>query len=124
MPRTNSAGVDLVVDSVGGKTLQGSVSALAHRGRCVSVGAAGRTGGNQLDTSILAIKNAGVFGYYLGGELSVGRRAYDMITAQLAAVSAGTLKVVVDRTFPLSQATEAHAYIESRQAFGRVVLKP
>ena len=105
--------MNLVVDSVGGKTLQGSIKVLAHRGRCISVGAAGRTGGNQVDTSVLALKNAGLFGYYLGGELSLGRRAYDMVGEQLIAVAAGTLKVVIDRTFTLSQAAEAHAYIES-----------
>jgi NADPH2:quinone reductase len=32
--------------------------------------------------------------------------------------------VVIDRRFPLEQAGEAHAYIESRQAFGRVLLIP
>ena len=32
------------------------------------------------------------------------------------------LKVVVDRVFPLSEAEGAHRYIESRQAFGRVLL--
>jgi NADPH:quinone reductase len=32
--------------------------------------------------------------------------------------------VIVDRTFPLADAAEAHAYIESRQAFGRVLLIP
>ena len=32
--------------------------------------------------------------------------------------------VVIDRTFPLAEAAAAHAYIESRQAFGRVVLTP
>jgi NADPH:quinone reductase-like Zn-dependent oxidoreductase len=30
---------------------------------------------------------------------------------------------VIDRTFPLAAAA-AHAYIESRQAFGRVVMTP
>jgi NADPH2:quinone reductase len=39
-------------------------------------------------------------------------------------VAAGRLRVVVDRTFPLSDAAAAHAYIESRQAVGRVVLVP
>ena len=32
--------------------------------------------------------------------------------------------VIVDRKFPLSEAAEAHRYIESRQAFGRVLLIP
>jgi len=32
--------------------------------------------------------------------------------------------VVIDRRFPLEAAGEAHAWIEDRQAFGRVLLVP
>ena len=39
-------------------------------------------------------------------------------------VAAGELRVVVDRTFPLAEAADAHRYIESRRAFGRVLLIP
>ena len=39
---TDGRGVDVVVDSVGGVTLQGSINVLAYRGRCVTVGDAGR----------------------------------------------------------------------------------
>ena len=48
----------------------------------------------------------------------------DMIEAHIRDVAAGALRVEIDRTFPLSEATAAHAYIESRQAFGRVLLIP
>jgi NADPH2:quinone reductase len=34
------------------------------------------------------------------------------------------LRVVVDRVFDLEDAAAAHAYIESRQSFGRVLLAP
>jgi len=47
-----------------------------------------------------------------------------MIEQLIADVAKGELRVVVDREFPLAAAAEAHAYIESRQAFGRVVLRP
>ena len=36
----------------------------------------------------------------------------------------GELRVVIDRVYPLAEAAAAHAYIESRQAFGRVLLVP
>jgi NADPH:quinone reductase-like Zn-dependent oxidoreductase len=38
-------------------------------------------------------------------------------------VSAGHLKPVVDRVFPLADAAAAHAYLESGQQFGKVILK-
>ena len=34
------------------------------------------------------------------------------------------LKPVVDRVFPLSQAKEAHEYLERGEQFGKIVLKP
>jgi NADPH2:quinone reductase len=39
-------------------------------------------------------------------------------------VASGALRVGIDRTFPLREAAAAHAYIESRAPFGRVVLTP
>jgi NADPH2:quinone reductase len=47
-----------------------------------------------------------------------------MIANLIADVADGQLEVLVDRTFPLAEAADAHAYIESRQAVGRVVLVP
>jgi NADPH2:quinone reductase len=47
-----------------------------------------------------------------------------MLNDLLRDVAGGALRVVVDRTFPLAEAAAAHAYIESRAAFGRVVLIP
>jgi NADPH:quinone reductase-like Zn-dependent oxidoreductase len=38
-------------------------------------------------------------------------------------VPTGRLKPVVDRVFPLTEAAAAHAYLESAQQFGKVVLK-
>jgi len=51
-------------------------------------------------------------------------RAHAMIAGLLDDVAHGSLRVVIDRRFPLAEAAAAHAYIESRQAFGRVVLVP
>jgi len=47
-----------------------------------------------------------------------------MIADLMERVASGELRVEVDRTFPLAEAAAAHAYIESRQAFGRVVMTP
>ena len=51
-------------------------------------------------------------------------RVHAMIADLLDRVASGDIRVVIDRTFPLAEAAEAHAYIESRQAFGRVVMTP
>ncbi len=119
---TGGVGVDLVVDSVGGKVLQGSVACLRYRGRAITVGSAGRDP-QPFDVSVLGMSNQSMTGVFLGAEIAT-ERAQQMITGLVDDVGAGRLQVVVDRTFPLADAAEAHAYLESRQAVGRVVLVP
>jgi NADPH:quinone reductase len=121
---TDGAGADVIVDSVGGATLQASLAALAYRGRCVTVGDAGRSAAELLDVSGMRPNNQSLTGYFLGAELFLGTRAYGLVAQLLDEVASGQLRVVIDRSFPLSEAAAAHAYIESRRAFGRVVLVP
>ena len=35
----------------------------------------------------------------------------------------GKLNTVIDRVFPLEEATEAHRYLESARQFGKVILR-
>jgi len=121
---TDGKGADVVVDSVGGSTLQGSIRCLAYRGRCVTVGDAGRQGTEQMDISTLRPNNQSLTGYFLGAELFLTPRPHAMIARHIDDIAAGRLRVVIDRRFPLADAAAAHGYIESRQAFGRVLLLP
>lgn len=118
---TGGQGVDLVVDSVG-STLTGSIQALAYRGRCTLVGQAGRDQ-QAFDASTLMMGNQTLTGVFLGAEI-ITDRAQAMVARLLDEVAGGELRVVIDRTYPLAEAADAHAYLESRQAFGRVVLVP
>jgi NADPH:quinone reductase len=121
---TGGRGADLILDTVGGQTLRDSLTCMAYRGRSVSIGDAARQRGTLLDVSALRPGNQALTGYFLGAELFLGDRAHQVIADRLDDVAAGTLRVVIDRTFLLADAAAAHAYIESRQAFGRVLLKP
>ena len=118
---TGGQGVDLVVDSVG-STLDGSIRALAYRGRCTLVGQAGRDP-QPFDAAMLMMGNQTLTGVFFGAEI-ITDRVREMVARHLDDAARGELKVVVDRTFPLSEAADAHAFLESRQAFGRVVLVP
>ncbi len=122
MRLTDKKGVNLVVDSVGGSTLQGSILSLAYRGRVSMVGGAGREG-MTVDVSSLMGGNRTLQGVFLGAEIG-GDRAYNNIQRLIDEAARGELEVLIDRTFPLSEAAAAHAYIESRQAVGRVLLIP
>jgi NADPH2:quinone reductase len=118
---TDGRGADLVVDSVG-STLTGSVQALAYRGRVSLVGQAGRDP-QPFDASLLMMGNQSLTGVFLGAEVATPR-VQRLVDRLIEDVAGGELRVVVDRTFPLSDAAGAHEYLESRQAFGRVVLIP
>ena len=119
---TDNKGVDVVVDPVGGSTLQSSILALGYRGRISMMGRAGREP-MTVDVSTLMAGNRSLTGVFLGAEI-MSDRVHDMIQRHIDDVAAGKLKVVIDKTFPLKDAAAAHAYIESRKAVGRVLLIP
>jgi len=122
MRLTDKKGCDVIVDSVGGPTLQTSILSLAYRGRVSMVGAAGREP-MTVDVGTMMGGNRSLSGVFLGAEIGT-ERVQKNIERLIADVARGELKVLIDREFPLSQAAEAHRYIESRQAVGRVLLIP
>jgi NADPH2:quinone reductase len=98
------------------------VRALAYRGRCTLVGHAGREH-PPFDPGLLMQGNQTLTGVFFGAEI-ITERARAMVARHLDEIAQGELRVVIDRTYPLSEAADAHRYLESRQAFGRVVLIP
>ena len=76
-----------------------------------------------VDVGAMMAGNQSLSGVFLGAEIA-SDRVHDTIQGLMEDVARGDLEVIVDRTYPLSQAAEAHAYIESRAAVGRVVLIP
>lgn len=124
MKFTNGAGVNLVVDSVGGSTLEGSIASLAYRGRISWVGQAGREENPPKVWTIMQ-KNASITGVFLGAEMAMNPlRTHVLIENLLARIANKELSVVIDSTFSLAQAAQAHHHIESRKAFGRVIMTP
>jgi NADPH:quinone reductase len=124
MAVTERRGVDLVVDPVGGRVLETSIAALAYRGRISWVGRAGRDD-DVPDVWPIAMKNGTLTGVFLGAEMMIQPgRTHTLVADLLGRVASGELHVVIDRTYPLAEAADAHRYIESRQAFGRVLLIP
>jgi NADPH2:quinone reductase len=122
--RITGGGADLIVDSVGGRTLAGSIEALAYRGRITYVGSAGRDAYTP-NVDALRPGNKTITGIFLGAELMLNhRRVHAMIAGHLQDIARGALRVVIDREYPLAEAAAAHAYVESRAAFGRVLLIP
>jgi NADPH:quinone reductase-like Zn-dependent oxidoreductase len=111
---TNKRGVDVVFEHVGTATWDDSLASLALAGRLVTCG--NTTGYDaKIDLRFLFSRQLSLLGSYMGVKS-------ELLTI-MKLISAGHLKPVVDRVFPLPEAAAAHAYLESGQQFGKVVLK-
>jgi NADPH:quinone reductase len=124
MRLTDGRGADLVVDPIGGRTLEGSIASTAYRGRISWMGNAG--GATQAPNIWpLMEKNGTVTTVFFAMEQSrQPERTYDVVARAIDRLGRGELRAVVDRVFPLSDAADAHRYVEAGTAFGRVVMVP
>ena len=112
---TGGRGVDVVVEHVGTATWDRSLKCLTRAGRLVTCGAT--TGHDaQVDLRFLFSRQLSLLGSYMGRKSELLRAAQFFF--------AGQLRPVVDQTFPLTEAAEAHRRLEARQQFGKIVLVP
>lgn len=119
---TGGDGVDLVVDPVGGSTLASSLASLKPHGRLVFVGNAG--GGElTLDLWPAMMGSLSLTGVFMGTEFD--KEPVRLNVAELLGQAArGEIEVIIDRSFALAEAAQAHRYIAENQVFGRVLLIP
>jgi len=112
---TNKRGVDVVIEHIGGETFERSVLALTRLGTLVTIGSHDTHWG-RLDLRHVYSKNLRVVGTNLGSILEL-RTILDYVTA-------GRLKPVIDRAFPLKDARAAVQYVLDRKNKGKVLLVP
>lgn len=110
---TGGRGFDVVLDSVG--TWADSLAALRPGGRLVVLGAS-RVEQADLDVRPFYFAQHTVLGTTMGSP-------HDFAGLLRLMEECSVPPPVVDRTFPLDQAAEAHRYLESGAAFGKVVLE-
>ena len=121
---TGGTGVDVVYDSVGQTTFEGSLNALRRRGYMVLYG---QSSGPvpPVDLQILNAKGSlfvtrPSLVHYTAERAELLQRAGDLF----AWIRGGELAVRIDTTFPLADAAGAHRYLEGRQTKGKVLLIP
>ena len=121
---TKNAGVDVVLELVGGPYVPEDLACLAMRGRLVVVGTmAGSTA--EIPLHMAMSKRATILGTTMRW-----RPLEDKILAARALarhlgplLEAGALRPVVDRVLSLEHAAEAHRAMESNATFGKIVLR-
>ncbi|GMY29435.1 quinone oxidoreductase 1 [Fagus crenata] len=120
---TSGNGVDVVYDSVGKDTFQGSLACLKSRGYMVSFGQSSGTP-DPLPLSALAVKSLFLTRPSLMQYTATREELLETAGDVFSNVRDGVLRVRVNHTYPLSQAAQAHADLESRKTTGSVVLIP
>jgi NADPH:quinone reductase-like Zn-dependent oxidoreductase len=116
---TNGRGVDVVLEMIGGEVYDKSLRVLAPGGRLVSIGGAF---GNIPATPPELHDGRKATRFSITQYLSEHPEAFEQLDFFMQAAVAGKLRVVIDRTFPLSEARGAQRYLEGREHFGKVVL--
>jgi NADPH2:quinone reductase len=121
---TAGRGVDVVYDSVGKDTCEGSLDCLRPRGLLALFGfSSGPVA--PFDPAVLGSKGSlfltrpGLNPYIAAREELV-QRAQDLF----AWLAAGKLEVRIDRVLPLADAATAHRALEGRETMGKILLRP
>ena len=120
---TGGAGVDVVLDVVGGDYVERNVAALAVKGRIIQVGV---MAGKPVPFNVGALlgKRATITGTVLRArpleeKIAVSRR---FAAEMLPLFGNGTLRPVVDSTYPLESIGDAHVHMASNANVGKIVI--
>jgi NADPH2:quinone reductase len=114
--------VDVVLEMVGGPTLDASLAALAPFGRLATFGMASRLPTKAIEPGSLMSRSRGVIGFWLAHCFARPEMLGPPMAELLSMVEAGTLTPIVGGTYPLSQAHRAHEALLDRSSQGKLVL--
>ena len=123
MAATFGQGVDLILDPVGGPYLARNVQALGRHGRLVNIGLLGGLHG-EMDMGRLLRNRLRLIGSTLrhrppAEKIQITRQFESRFWPLLRS---GSLTPIIDRTFPIQQAQQAHEYVAQNKNIGKVVL--
>ncbi|MBU8712946.1 NADPH:quinone oxidoreductase family protein [Brevibacillus parabrevis] len=120
---TDGAGADVILDSISGRVSERSIECLAWYGRLVHFGnASGEIG--QIRTLDLHASCRSVLGFSFGTTRKLRPHLLQDTAGQVIDFLAkGQLDVKIGKVFSLEEAANAHAWVESRQSTGKVLLQ-
>ena len=115
--------VDVVLH-MSGAGFEAELAALGMLGRMVIFGNAARKP-NDIRTNYLLQRSKSVLGFWLVALVAQRRDLIRSMTADLlGAVASGELEVVIGKTYPLSEAAQAHKELQERRSTGKLLLDP
>jgi NADPH:quinone reductase len=120
---TGGRGVDVILDMVGGDYVERNIRSCADDGRIVNI--AYQKGSKvSLDLIRVMLKRLTLTGSTLRIRTGAVKAqiAHEVETKVLPLLASGQVRVVMDQTFPLAKAADAHRRIESGAHIGKIVL--
>ena len=120
---TDGKGVDLILDAVGKPTVEKGLKCLKPFGHLILYG---RAGGIPDPLNLMALfqNSLKVSGFVLYTVSSLPDVHQAGIEKSFQLMGQGKLKMLIGKTFPLTEAAEAHRHMESRASVGKLVLIP
>jgi len=119
MRLTENRGVDIILEMLANVNLGRDLEVLATGGRVVVIGSRGTV---TIDPRLTIGREASVLGMYIWGATEKETRS--LHAALGAGLANGTLRPMVGRELPLSEAIKAHHDIMEKRAYGKIVLIP
>ncbi|WP_322071214.1 NAD(P)H-quinone oxidoreductase [Paraburkholderia bannensis] len=123
--KTEGRGVDVVIDFVGEPYFARNIASLANGGRLVQVGILGGGGKVSVELETILYRYIQIIGTVMKSRAQAEKHAMVRRFREhwLARFSGGRgLEPVVDSTFALAQASEAHRRMESSANVGKIIL--
>ena len=117
-------GVDIVLEMIGGKTFDQSLTALADFGRIITFGMASRTAPTPVHPGSLMHGSKTIAAFWLANCFAHKELMHDVVAELFALISSGALKPLIGATYPLNEAAGAHRAMLARGTTGKIVLKP
>ncbi|SFR67094.1 putative NAD(P)H quinone oxidoreductase, PIG3 family [Marinobacter daqiaonensis] len=116
-------GADMVLDPVGGDYIAEDQKCLNVEGRIILIGRMAGTD-SQINTGLMLMKRQRLIGSTLRAQPvelkgEVMDALYEHVWPKLAS---GDIKPIIDRTWPITEADEAMAYLESNESTGKLLL--
>ncbi len=116
-------GIDLILDTVGGKYLAGNIELLGYRGRLILIGLLGGAKSelnlDQVLSKNILIKGSTLRNKPLEEKITLTQKIRSEVLPHL---EAGQLKVIMDSVWPVTSANDAHRYLSENKNFGKIVL--
>ena len=114
---TEGKGVDIIFDQIGASIWENNLKSLKMKGRILLVGVVGG-GQTTFNFGPVIVRDLSVLG------VTVFNAPRSNLINVINLVSLGRLRPVIDKRFPLSEASAAQKLLEDRSQFGKVVLNP